>query len=304
MDKNPKHVVENIKHEAKEYYKWKNMTPRYIIIWFLVVLLALQFFLPRQDKRWTDIDLYIDVLENTWQQRAFTFLNIDIDISGFEYELDLSMAQILDNKYNLKVLYEQTFLTLLDLEKELVKQSIPRDFKYLIFLSDMDQKILPLNQEIVEKYNLKKDAHIDDSKNFVLAKNVGMEYLKFLYKEFQDWELVLSAYLMWSDNLKSIMMEQWKTEFKDLYIDWEFVSQYIKMIVYKDVIENIGKYLNVSTLKPYKSLDTKIVKVGEIKDIVKRSQKEWYNFKEIKTLNPWILGNSLPKGRWELVVVR
>jgi len=303
MDKTPKKVVETIKTEAKEYYRWKSMIPRYIIIWFLLILLVVQFLLPSKDKKWVDIDTDTNILETMGSgQSIVSFLDADLDMASFEHELDLATAKILDNKNTLRVVYKKTFLNLLDLEKHFVKNAIPKDFKYLIFLSD--DHIFPLNQEIVDRYNLRQDDLIDDTQNAVLIKNISMEYLNFLYKEFQDWNLVLIAYLMWSDDLKSSMMDQNQTEFEKLYIDRDILDQYIQIISYKYILENIGKHIDLGKLIPYKLLDTKTIKVGEIKDIIKRAQKEWYNLKDIKDLNPWILGNSLPKGKRELVVVR
>ena len=98
------------------------------------------------------------------------------------------------------------------------------------------------------------------------------------------------------------MREQWQTEFEDLYVDEYILDQYYNVMAYKYVIENISDYIDISNIKPYYSKDTVTIKVWWIKDLVKRAKKEWYTFKEIKELNPWILWDVLPKWKWEIQV--
>jgi hypothetical protein len=69
-------------------------------------------------------------------------------------------------------------------------------------------------------------------------------------------------------------------------------------------MENISDYIDIKNIVSYPDFETEIEKLWETKDLIKRAKKEWYSYKEIKKLNPWILWNVLPKGRWEIEVYK
>jgi hypothetical protein len=67
-------------------------------------------------------------------------------------------------------------------------------------------------------------------------------------------------------------------------------------------MENISDYINTKNIKAYSKKKTEFIKQWKIDDLVERAEEEWYSYKEIKKLNPWILWNSLPKWKWALEV--
>ncbi len=48
---------------------------------------------------------------------------------------------------------------------------------------------------------------------------------------------------------------------------------------------------------------TKIIEVTDISDIKAWCQEQKYDYATIRQLNQWILGNSLPKGKWKVKVL-
>jgi hypothetical protein len=303
MNKKPKEAIETIKEETKNYYKWKNMIPRYIIIWFLFVLIILQFILPKQNKEinqdqlQTEKEIYVE-------QQSIIFLEDNINLDQVQEEFDLAVANIVYNKNNLKIVYKKSLSYLPELEEILINEEIPTDFKYLIFLNNLKNITWPINIEAKEKYAIRMDQYVDQSLDYEITKNASIEYIKDLYKDFWNWNLVLMSYFMWSDVLKQTMMLQGQKEFKNIYFPKEIMDKYFEMIAYKYIIENILDYIEIEYITKYPQIETSIVKVWETKDLVKRSKKAWYNFKSIKELNPWILGNSIPKWKREIIIKR
>ena len=53
----------------------------------------------------------------------------------------------------------------------------------------------------------------------------------------------------------------------------------------------------------YSPIKTKTITVGKIDDLADRARQNKVGYYEIKKLNPWILGNTLPEGVWDLQVV-
>jgi hypothetical protein len=169
----------------------------------LLIIIALQFFLPRHN---TDIDLVednhssntidsgnIDILE-------FSFLDIKLDLNSqdlsFQMNLDYAISDIISNNFKLSFIYKNSLLFFPSLEHELQIEGIPTDFKYLILLNDLNEPVRTLNNEIQEKYSLKVNEYVDENMNYEIAKNASIEYIKYLYKDFQDRNLVLLAYFM------------------------------------------------------------------------------------------------------------
>jgi hypothetical protein len=49
--------------------------------------------------------------------------------------------------------------------------------------------------------------------------------------------------------------------------------------------------------------ETLLVWVWEIKDLALWAKEKNYNYKEIKILNRWIVGDSLPEWEWEIKIL-
>ena len=310
MTEPQKSSIETIKTEAKQYYKWKKMRPRYVLVWFLLIIIALQFLLPRQQKDLEPLTVENSgvIVSDTTNGVRFNFLDQDLDLAAknkaFQLNLDKAIVDVGYSSIRLYLLYNESLFLLPSLEQELKEEKIPADFKYLLLLNNLNLPILDLNIEIQDKYALKINEYIDERMNYKIAKNASIEYLKYLYKDFKDRNLVLLAYFMGSDELKSTMMDQDQKDFDDLYIPLDISTKYFRVMWYKYVFDNISKYINTNDIIPYIESETTIVKLWETKDLIKWANKEWYTFKEIKELNPRILGSSLPKWKWEIMVYK
>lgn len=309
MNNKPKETIETIKNEAKEYYKWKNMLPRYIVIWFILILIVLQFILPKPKINFLDNN----IKDTTWEiisqeSGSFDFLWKNINLAetwtSFDIKFEKSLSEILDKKNELKFTYNKNIWFLDELEKELLEEQISKDFKYMILLSDASKSIFPINIEAEDLYELRVDEDINERLHYQKSMDVFIEHIKHLYTDFKDGNLVLMWYLMWSEELKSLMMEQNQTEFEKLYFDDEITKQYFDMLWYKYIFENISSYINTKNMSYFQKLESSVVKLWETKDLIKRANKNGYNFKEIKELNPWILDNNLPKGKREIEVLK
>jgi hypothetical protein len=49
--------------------------------------------------------------------------------------------------------------------------------------------------------------------------------------------------------------------------------------------------------------NTELVSVWKIDDLSQWAWENWYNYKDVKILNRWIIGESLPDGVWEIMVL-
>ena len=113
-----KKVLETIKTEAKEYYTWKNMIVRYIIIWFLLILLVIQFLIPHNKNSKQSVEELkneaLEELNNTevsqWNNELeFDFLWEDLDLSKMDSDTKIKFDKILKKIQN-DLDYKYTFL--------------------------------------------------------------------------------------------------------------------------------------------------------------------------------------------------
>ena len=135
-------TVENVKTEAKEYYKWKNMVVRYIILWFLVILLVLQFILPHKKNRNESVEeLSSETIEaENIEELTFNFLWEYISLSQMDSDTKIKFDKILkklqsdiDYKYTLSQYYLPEVYETFDESK------VPVELSYIAILNDFQQ---------------------------------------------------------------------------------------------------------------------------------------------------------------------
>ncbi len=299
--------IDHIKDDAKKYYKWKNMLYRYIILWFLFILIVLQFLLPSLDKNKSE---KLNLNQDNWKleidfepstsKSNFSFLGNIVDSNNPEY--DNILTEIISDKLELELLYKKSLSFLPNIKEELNSNGIPTDFQYLSLINRLDNPVWVLPPEVVEIYDLIVDEDIDERLNIKKSTDVTIAYLKELYGEFEDWDIVLVAYIIGLDNMTEILETQNQTEFSKIYLESSAMSSYYKVMAYKYIMENISNYIDTKDIVAYPKENTVTIQPGKVKDLIERTEEEWYSYKEIKKLNPWILGNSLPKVKLDVEI--
>lgn len=304
-EKENKKVLDNIKTEAKEYYSWKNMIVRYIILWFLVLLLVLQFILPhkRNEKKQAE-----ELAQNSWEIEttesvSFGFLWEDLDLSKIDSDTKIKFDKILkkiQNDLDYKYTFSQYYLP--EVYEIFNKYDVPVEFAHIAILNDFQQPYWQIEKDLREYYGLTISSEIDETLNVKKVSEAIAMYFLDLYKEFKDWNLVLIAYFMWSDELEKQMDFQWVKSFDDLYISNEIKDKYLQIMGYSYAFQYLDNFIDTDNLSFYEPKNTERIQVSDIKDLVKRAKKNKYSYKEIKELNPRILWNSLPKWKREIVI--
>lgn len=297
-------TVENVKTEVKEYYKWKNMVVRYIILWFLAILLVLQFILPHKKNRNESVEeLTPESIEaENIEEVTFNFLWEYISLSKMDGDTKIKFDKILkkiENDIDYKYTLSQYYLPEV---YNIFKDQIPIEFSYLAILNDFQQPYWQMEKDLREYYWLIVNSDVDETLNVKKVSEATAMYFSDLYKKFKDWNLVLIAYLMWTDELEQQMNLQWVKHFEDLYITNDIKEKYLQIMAYSYIFQNLDEFIDKDNLSLYEQKSTERISVSDIKDLVKRAKKNKYSYKEIKELNPRILGNSLPKWKREILV--
>ena len=303
--KENKKVLDNIKTEAKEYYSWKNMIIRYVILWFLVLLLVLQFILPHKKNEKKQVE---ELAQNLWEIETteadlFNFLWEDLDLSKMDSDTKIKFDKVLkkiQNDLDYKYTFSQYYLP--EVYEIFNKYDVPVEFAHIAILNDFQQPYWQMEKDLREYYGLTIASEIDETLNVKKVSEATAMYFLDLYKEFKDWNLVLIAYFMWPDELEDQMNLQWIKSFDDLYISNDIKEKYLQIMGYSYVFQHLDEFVDTDKLSLYEKNETTTVTLSETKDLIKRARKNKYSYKEIKELNPRILWNSLPKWKREIVV--
>jgi len=298
-------TVQTVKTEAKEYYSWKNMTVRYIILWFLVLLLVLQFILPNKKDTKKQAE---ELVQNSWEIEntdaiVFNFLWEDVNLSKMDSNTKIKFDKILkknQNDLDYKYILSQYYLP--EVYDAFNEYKVPVEFSYLAILNDFQQPYWQMEKDLREYYWLTISSEIDETLNIKKVSEAIAMYFSDLYKKFKDWNLVLIAYFMWSDELENQMDFQWVKSFENLYITDDIKEKYLQIMAYSYIFQNLDEFIDTDNLSFYEPKSTERISVSDIKDLVKRAKKNKYSYKDIKELNPWILWNSLPKWKREILV--
>ncbi len=203
------------------------------------------------------------------------------------------------------------------IEERLSEEGIPKDFKYLpiaesalredIVSSAWAWGIWQFMPETAERFWLIVNDEVDERFNFEKSTDAALKYLKFLYEEFWDRTLAAAAYNRWEGGISKALETQWVDNYYDLYLNEE-TSRYVFRIV--SIKYLILDYFNKKSLIDsiiwwvYENPETKIINAKSIANLVYWCNENGYNYKSVKVLNPWILGNSLPLGDWEIKVLK
>lgn len=289
-------VIEELKTEAKEYYKWKNMTVRYIILWFLCLLLIIQLIWPYKKDKNTINQKNLDVTVDSWFQFLWETYHVH-DFDPILWDRIWNEMQWI----NIETLYKQSQFFLPEIKEILAKNGIPSEFSYIPLLANMDLPYRNLPDSVRSYGGITISPDIDERFHTTKSTIVFSEYLNELYDEYEDWNLVMIAYFIWKDTLDDIISTQ-DTEYEDMYIPMPFKVSYYKVLYISYLFDNIDKYIDIEKVQLYPEWLIKIIKVSEQKDLMKWCDKNWYQYKTIMELNPWILWNTLPKWKRELIV--
>ena len=293
---------DEVKQSAKDYYKWKNMIVRYIILWFLIILLVIQFIWPHKQKNNDEIlnESSNIVVSKWWDETMFEFLWETMSRQSMstlsQIKFDTVMAEIQESfdaqKYSIFHLYQP------EVEKILAEYGVPSDFAFLL-LSDVELPRWVLSESTRLSLWLQIDDKVNEVLNLRKSTSAIAKYFSELYDKYKDWNLVLMAYSMWEYELDELIDIQWTSDFDELY--FYNMDDYYMVMWYSYVFQNLDDCIYTTDIENY-DLNLTTVKVWEQKNFRKWCDKNWYEYNQIRQLNPRILWNSLPKWKREIII--
>jgi len=149
------------------------------------------------------------------------------------------------------------------------------------------------------KYDLTIDGWIDERRNFYFATKAAVRYLNDLHDEFGSWTMACAAYNMGEQGLAKRVTRQEVEDYYRLDLPNETERYVLRAIAVKILLSHPAQYgFSLSTKDYYKPRKFDRIRlkspVPTPVRIVAKAAGTYY--KDIKTLNPQILGDLIPKG--------
>ena len=190
------------------------------------------------------------------------------------------------------------------IEKILAEYKIPDDFKYLaVAESGLENSTSPswakgfwqfLKQTGLE-YDLEITSEIDERYHLEKSTKAACQYLQEAYNKFGSWTLAAAAYNMGKAGLARAIDIQQTNDYYQLMLNNETYRYVFRILAIKEILSKHEAYGFIIEQDDYynntSSYDIQID--SAIANIANFAIKLGVNYKQIKQLNPWILGNEI-----------
>ncbi len=190
------------------------------------------------------------------------------------------------------------------IEPILKRNGVPDDFKYLAVAESGLQNVTSpagakgfwqIMKSTGKEMGLKINKNIDERYNLEKATEVACKYLIKAKEKYGSWTLAAASYNAGMNKISNELKKQKVNSYYNLYLNEE-TSRYIpRIIIIKEILEHPDKFgfiFSKEDLYQHPKY-TKIEVDSTITDLAKFANQIGTNYKELKLLNPWLLGSSL-----------
>ncbi len=201
-------------------------------------------------------------------------------------------------------------------EKVLSEMGLPEDLKYLSVAesslrldaySHADAgglwQFIPSTAKI---WGLTVNAMIDERFHVEKSTRASLAMLRSMRGDFGNWSLAAAAYNAGPGYIKKMIGQQTDSNYYRLFLNRETRNYLFHILVIKEIMERPHRYgFRIPESAKYRPYDEgcKTVTVrGPLKDLGKWIRNSGMNYKQLKTLNYWIMKDQLPEGEWSLLV--
>jgi len=190
------------------------------------------------------------------------------------------------------------------IEKILIEEGVPTDFKYLALIeSGLDNVTSPrgakgfwqIMKTTGKEYGLEINSNVDERYNLNLSTRLACKYLKKAKDKFGTWTLAAAAYNRGINGVQNEITKQNQTRYGNILFGEETKRYVFRIIALKNIVESpesFGFFIKEEQMyKPTKYEELKVdIPIYNISDF---SKKLGLSYKNFKIHNPWLLENHL-----------
>jgi hypothetical protein len=196
------------------------------------------------------------------------------------------------------------------IEKQLINNGVPTDFKYLCIAESMLQNATSKAGAVgfwqfmsytAPGYKLEINSDVDKRYDFEASTKAACLYLKQAYQKFGSWTAAAASYNCGMGGYNNHATFQQTKDYYNLMLPEETSRYIFRILTFKYFIENaskLGYELNEDQLyHPYKTRSVHITE--SIPNLASFAIEQGTTYKMLRILNPWLRGRKLTvsKGR-------
>jgi hypothetical protein len=222
---------------------------------------------------------------------------------------------IMANRYQHVVFYLKRGHRVLDIiDEEINRKGLPKDLRYIavaesdLMLAIKSPKgargVWQFMPATAKRYNLRVDDRIDERMHVAKSTRAALDYLLENKQELGSWTMAAAAYNMGEGRAKRTQQEQKLKNFYKLYMNEETSRYIFRILAAKLLLTDPKKYgYDIPDEEIYPKESLRVIRVsGGISDLVAWSHQHSVTYYDIKRLNPWIIGDKLPTGTFEIAI--
>jgi len=202
-----------------------------------------------------------------------------------------------------------------EIEAKLRARRLPLDLKYVV-LAESDLRTQARSSAgalgpwqfmapTAQQFQLRSDKAVDERLSFGAATDAALSYLEQLHRLFHDWPLALAAYNAGEGRVQKAIAVQGVNNFYHLSLPEETERYIFRILSAKIIVEDPERYgfaIPGDQLYPPLTYDEVQVTLAQAAPVRRLAEAGGTYYKVIKTLNPWIKGDSLAPGTFRLKI--
>ena len=236
-----------------------------------------------------------------------------VSFAGEEMSLDEDdLIERMDKEFLVNTYWQSNTILLIkrankyfpQIEKILISEGVPTDFKYLALIESGLQNVTSpsgakgfwqIMKTTGKEYGLEINGNVDERYNLSLSTRLACKYLKKAKDKFGSWTLAAAAYNRGINGVQNKITIQNQTSYKNILFGEETKRYVFRIIALKNIVESPESFgFNIKEEQMYKPIKYKEIKIDiPIKNISDFSKDYGLNYKNFKIHNPWLLENHL-----------
>lgn len=290
------------------YYHGKNMTIRIVFALFLLFILVLLLWGPKNVRVLPSESYDYTIAGEGVPMNWVYFFNRE--------RLDREFAITRLNDAQFVITYRRSGKYFPYIQEQLRKRNMPSDLQYLPVIESALREdaissawaagMRQFMPATATSHGLVVNEYIDQRYDWKKSTDAALDYLQSLYARFGNWTDAIAAYNRGENGLQRDYARQNAAGYYDAWLNTETSRYVFRLLATKYLMEDVHTYFSQDILgEMYVLPVTKTVSLRwPIENLVDRAEENDYSYAEIRLLNPWIRSTYIPDGKRDIQVFR